>query len=272
MARKPLSILTIGGHPKDAIIASGGTMANHVAAGDRVTTLCPTHGLSHHTEAITKYKADRKMPDVEALKAELMQELVDAATELGVTDVRILGHDDSVPIVERQIIEEIADVIGDVLPDIIITHALYDSVPGHAVATEMTLLAMEAASGFRPGKSYPPHKPSQVFFHAQAGRTNVLETNISRVPTHLVDITDSIHKKSEAMNRLKTQGYGADSPTQRKLGEVIDGILGIHARVPYAEGFIAHNPSLYTTLPVVIQGDRDPAQMTNMLLDNYKPQ
>ena len=92
MARKPLSILTIGGHPKDAIIASGGTMANHVAAGDRVTTLCPTHGLSHHTEAITKYKADRKMPDLEALKAELMQELVDAAAELGVTDVRILGH------------------------------------------------------------------------------------------------------------------------------------------------------------------------------------
>ena len=272
MARKPLSILTIGGHPKDAIIASGGTMANHVAAGDRVTTLCPTHGLSHHTEAITKYKADRKMPDLEALKAELMQELVDAAAELGVADVRILGHDDSVPIVERQIIEEIADVIGDVLPDIIITHALYDSVPGHAVATEMTLLAMEAASGFRPGKSYPPHKPSQVFFHAQAGRTNVLETDISRVPTHLVDITDSIYKKSEAMNRLKTQGYGVDSPTQRKLGEVIDGILGIHARVPYAEGFIAHNPSLYTTLPVVIQGDRDPAQMTNMLLDNYKPQ
>ena len=106
MARKPLSILTIGGHPKDAIIASGGTMANHVAAGDRVTTLCPTHGLSHHTEAITKYKADRKMPDLEALKAELMQELVDAAAELGVTDVRILGHDDSVPIVERQIIED----------------------------------------------------------------------------------------------------------------------------------------------------------------------
>ena len=214
--RKKLSILTIGGHPKDANLDSGGTMANHVAAGDRVTTLCPTHGLSHHIEAIAKYEEDRKMPDLEALKAELMQQLVDAAGELGVTDVRNLGHDDDVPVVERQIIEEIADVIGDVLPDIIITHVPTDSVPGHAVATQMTLLAMEAASGFRVGKSHPPHKPSQVFSHAKAGRTNVQESNISRVPTHIVDITDSVFKKAAAMNRFRTQGYGPDTPMQRK--------------------------------------------------------
>ena len=272
IARPRLSILTIGGHPKDAVIASGGTMANHVEAGDRVVTLCPTHGLSHHISAITDYKADRKMPDLEALKAELAQELVDAAAELGVTDVRILGHDDDVPVVERQIIEEIADVIGEVLPDIIITHVPFDSVPGHAVATQMTLLAMEAASGFRRGKSYPPHKPSQVFFHAQAGRTNVLEANISRVPTHIVDITDTIHKKTAAMNRLKSQGYGPDTRMQRKLGEALDGHMGVSARVPYAEGFIAHNPSVYQTLPTVIQAARDPSHMTNMLLDSYEPQ
>ena len=145
MERRPLSILTIGGHPKDAIIYSGGTMANHVEAGDRVCTLCPTHGLSHHLKAIAEYKATRKMPDLEPLIEELKQELVDAAAELGVTDVRFLGHDDSVPLVERAIIEEIADVIGDVLPDIIVTHVPFDSVPGHAVATQMTLLAMEAA-------------------------------------------------------------------------------------------------------------------------------
>jgi hypothetical protein len=41
------------------------------------------------------------MPDLELLKADLMQELVDAAAELSVTDVRILGHDDSIPIVEK---------------------------------------------------------------------------------------------------------------------------------------------------------------------------
>ena len=41
-----LSILNIGGHPKDAIIYAGGTMANHIANGDKVCTLTPTHGLA----------------------------------------------------------------------------------------------------------------------------------------------------------------------------------------------------------------------------------
>ena len=67
--------------------------------------------------------------------------------------------------------EEFAAVIGAALPDIIIPPVPNDSGPGNAVAAQITLLAMEAASGFRVGKSYPPHKPSQVFFHAKAGRT-----------------------------------------------------------------------------------------------------
>ena len=59
----------------------------------------------------------------------------------------------------------------------------------------------------------------------------------------------------------------------------MDGQYGIHARVPYAEGFIAHNPQTYKTLPV---DDYDTgatgssmeevyAHMSQMLLDSYKP-
>ena len=40
-----LSILNIGGHPKDVILYAGGTMAVHAAKGDRVCALTPTHGL-----------------------------------------------------------------------------------------------------------------------------------------------------------------------------------------------------------------------------------
>ena len=110
-----------------------------------------------------------------------------------------------------------------------------------------------------------------MFFHAKAGRTNVQESSISQVPTHIVDITDSVFKKAAAMNRFKTQGYGPDKPMERKLGEVGDGRHAIHARLPYAEGFIAHNPSVYTTLPTAFQGTRDPSQRTDMLLDSYEP-
>ena len=279
MAQRPLSILTIGGHPKDAIIYTGGTMANHVEAGDRVCTLTPTHGLSHHLRAIAEYSRTGKMPNIDSLIEELRQELVEAAAELGVTDVRFLGHDDSVPMIERVVIEDIADVIGDVRPDIVVTHNPNDSVPGHAVATQMTLLAIEAASGIRPGKDFLPHTPKQIFFHAQAGRTNVQENDVPRVPTTIIDITDVIHKKANAMNKFTSQYYGEDSPLHRKLSEVSDGVHGLHARVPYAEAFVAHNPETYKTLPhndytarLEEQPGGDPfAHMTQMLLDSYKP-
>ena len=55
MGRRQLSILNIGGHPKDAILYAGGAMVNHIEAGDRVCILCPTSGLSHHIKAIAEY-------------------------------------------------------------------------------------------------------------------------------------------------------------------------------------------------------------------------
>jgi LmbE family N-acetylglucosaminyl deacetylase len=205
--------------------------------------------------------------------------LIDAAAELGVTDVRFLGYDGSVPMVEREIIEDIADVIGDVLPDIIITHNPNDSVPGHAVATQMTLLAMEAASGIRPGKHYPPHKSNQIFFHAHPGRTNVHENDLLRIPTTIVDMTDAVQQKASAMNKFTSQHYGDDSPLQRKLSEVLDGLYGISARVPYAEAFIAYNPQTCKTLPVDYYDtgaagssmEEVYAHMTQMMLDSYQP-
>ena len=36
-----LSILNVGGHPKDAIMYAGGTTAKHVALGDQVCTVIP---------------------------------------------------------------------------------------------------------------------------------------------------------------------------------------------------------------------------------------
>ena len=254
---EPLTILNLGGHPKDAIIYAGGTMAKHTARGDRVCILVPTTGLSHHLAAIDDYRDSGEMPDMSGLVDERRQELVDAAAELGVTDVRFLGYSDDIVLPREDVINDIADVIGELRPNVIVTHWPYDTVPVHAVTTQMTLLAIDLASGIRPGKPYAPTggdtggEAAQIFYHTHLGRTNVLENLSIRVPTTVIDITDTIHKKSAAMNKFTSQHYGEDSPLQRKMSVGMDGTgAATHLRVSYAESFVAHNPEVYEYLPV----------------------
>ena len=278
-----LSILNIGGHPKDVILYAGGTMAKHAARGDRVCMLTPTTGLSHHLKAIADYRDTGDKPEMDVLVEERKRELVEAAGELGIDDVRFLGYADDIPVIDRQIVNDIADVIGETQPNIIVTHWPYDTVAAHAMATQMTLLAIEAASGIRPGKPYAPTggdtgEAAQIFYHAQIGRTNVLESLAIRIPTTVIDITDVVKQKSRAMNRFRSQNYGEDSPLQRKLGEALDGnVHALHMRVGYAEAFIAHNPQVHEYLPISEYGRKLAARpggealnaMTTMLLDEY---
>ena len=160
---RQLGILNVGGHPKDAIMYAGGSMAIHVARGDRVCALTPTNGLHHHQVAAQEYRPGGKV-DVGAYVEERRQELIAAAKELGVTDVRFLGHDDEILFIDREIVSEIADVVGEVRPDIVVTHHPHDSYAAHAYTGQMTLLAMDTASGIRVGRPYAPHGVKQVFF------------------------------------------------------------------------------------------------------------
>ena len=118
---------------------------------------------------------------------------------------------------------DIADVIVDVRPDIIITHNPYDETPAHANATRMVILAMEAAKGFRSTNPVRPHTVRQVFYHTQHGRS-ANETVFARVPTTLIDITEVVHKKARAMNKFRSQWYGEDRPTQRKLDSLVKSV------------------------------------------------
>ena len=53
---RTLTVLSIGGHPKDVVLYAGGTMALHVELGDVVVALTPTYGVSHHEKAVAASK------------------------------------------------------------------------------------------------------------------------------------------------------------------------------------------------------------------------
>ena len=272
-----LSILNIGGHPKDVVLYAGGVMAKHAARGDRVCALSPTFGLTHHQTAIEAAKKAGKAGDLKSLKQERFDELKAACAVLGVTDVRCLDFDDSIPISDRETSKQIADIIREVRPDVIITHHPNDTVGMHSAATQMMLLALEDTATSM-GAGHPPHSPQQILFHSHPGRTNVMEQQNFRIPDTIIDITSVIKLKSEAMNCFKSQHYGPDQPLQRKLGEILDGsTAGIHFKVPYSEVFLAYNPSVYEYVTLSEYGtklhkmsrEQSYANMTQMLLDEF---
>ena len=79
-ANRRLSVLSVGGHPKDPVLYAGGTMAVHVERGDTVAALTPTHGVSHHEKAVAAHRREERI-DIHAVKRERIRELEQACAE-----------------------------------------------------------------------------------------------------------------------------------------------------------------------------------------------
>ena len=246
-----LKILNVGAHPADAFDRVGGTMAQHVRRGDEVCVAVLSHGVrSHAWKAFDERKATGETPEIAPLIDEKEREVIEGCRELGVTDVRFLKHEDEVILVREDMIGQIADVIRDFRPNIIITHHPREGHPAHAACAEMTLLALDVASGIRASDNGQSkgHKVAQVFFTSLSGRMNVLENDNPRWPSILVDIADVIDQKLKAMQKLKSQYYSG--PLGKKVLDVYEGYYGLHARVPWVEPFVAYKLEVYKHLVV----------------------
>lgn len=259
---KQLGILIIGGHPADVFDSAGGTLAHHVKRGDRVTTLALTHGARVHDVVISDtLRFQETMPDADTLirmmseRAKIKhQEVVEACGVLGITDVRFLTYDDSILTLREDLIQDIARIIREVRPDILITHHPLESggvADHHAVTGQLALNGLTAALSVYPGDPRPPHRIAQVFFMAiPSGLAvpNCLAASARPFPDVFVDITDQIEAKVIALDKMRSQQY--DGAYARKSLEVTDGCFGLFNRTAYAEGFISYWPEVYEYLPL----------------------
>ncbi len=84
----PVTLVTAFAHPDDETFSVGGSVARAVAEGARVTAICATRGEVGEI-------ADPSLATPATLGAVREAELRAACAELGVSDVRFLGHRDS---------------------------------------------------------------------------------------------------------------------------------------------------------------------------------
>lgn len=249
-----LRIMQIVCHPADAIDHAGGTLCLHAGRGDEVSVVVVTHGVdTHHhklNEALTFASASTP-GDLKVAMSEKEAEVVKGLSILGVRDVRFLRFPDELVLVNQALIEAIAEQLADVQPHILILHNPSEEPGnGHGETAQAALAARGLANAPRryPRKYGLRSFPVQIYFCEMYGSTTQLTMEGMRYGNVLVDITPVVDRKVRAMDCLTSQFYPGQ--LARKCVEDVNGRMGLHWRLPYAEAFQAHNPSIYDHLPL----------------------
>jgi LmbE family N-acetylglucosaminyl deacetylase len=277
---EPLRIVSIGAHPADVFDQSGGTMAHHADRGDVVTGICLTHGARIHDEVISNSMFHRSevpaAPELSAMIEDRSEvkanEVRKACGILGVTDVRFLGADDGIMLVERDIIRRLAQLFRELRPDIVLTHFPFEGdghTTNHAVAGQTVLHALGHAGSVDPGDRRPPHRAAQVFFFGQGAagvRNGLWDARGGYTNDVFVDITDVIDRKFQAMECLVSQGYAG--AYNRKRTENGDGAFtgGV---VAYGEGFIRMQAEVHYFLPLTAYARRTSGDSDHEIMGRY---
>ena len=257
-----LNILVIGGHPADVFDRCGGTMAHHIRRGDRVTALALTNGLRIHDVVIAEeLRLQNKKMDPKQLE-ELMEErqkvkyaeVIKACGILGISDVRFLSYDDKVLLVTGELVENVARVIRNVKPDVIITH--YPMENGgteshHGNTGKIVLHALQYAGNVDVDDPNPGHRVAQVFFMMTEEASFIMTPLCAKsVPfyDYYVDISDVVELKVRALDCMRSQQYEGNSA--KRQVESIDGKDGHFMGVAYAEPFLRYYPEIGNFLTV----------------------
>jgi bacillithiol biosynthesis deacetylase BshB1 len=191
MQEHKLEILALGAHPDDVELGASGTIAKHVAQGDRCGVVDFTKG-----ELGTRGTPELRM--VEAENAGSILGLV-ARENLGLRDGFITNDEES----QLKVIE----VIRKYRPEILLINAPNDRHPDHGEASRLSVRA-SFLSGLRNiesrmnGEIQEPWRPKAVYHYIQYYD---LEADF------IVDITGYMDKKMESIMAYKSQFYDPES-------------------------------------------------------------
>lgn len=148
-----MRLLVVVAHPDDESFGCGSILARAAAAGHETFVLCATRGEAGESRVATGDLASRRE-----------RELREAATILGVAEVRLLAHADSgmrggpapgtLAAADPAVVAtEVREVIDELGPDVVVTLDATDGHRDHAVVRDATLAAVDSASR-RPAATY----------------------------------------------------------------------------------------------------------------------
>lgn len=204
---KRLRVACVGGHPDDPESGCGGTLRLYAEQGHEVTVVYLTRG-----EAGIAGTAADKAAAIRSAEAETACRILGAQP-------RFAGQIDGATEITPQRIEQLAQILTGLNPDVILTHWPVDTHPDHAIAGHLTLRICLAKL------------PAAVlyFFEVLTGRQT-----LNFHPTDYVDI----HSSRDAKRRA-TFAHKSQKPEEwYSLHEDMEKFRGAECGVPAAEGFV----------------------------------
>jgi N-acetyl-1-D-myo-inositol-2-amino-2-deoxy-alpha-D-glucopyranoside deacetylase len=223
--RPKLTVLSIFAHPDDEAFGSGGTLAELVRKGHKVTTVCTTNGDVGEI-------SDPSLATPENLWQVRQEEMRSAMTVTGITDVRFLGYRDSgmdgtpdndnpaslFQAEPAKVEAQILALIEELQPDIVFTHDPTGGYghPDHVTIHRRIKAAVDSLSGKKPHLYYVcfPNKHFKKLWQdmTEAGITPPFaKEKLDEIgsPDDYVstvrDVSDYVDIKKESLSHHKTQ-------------------------------------------------------------------
>lgn len=192
---EPLDVLAVFAHPDDAELLCGGALIRSVDRGERVGVLDLTRGEL----------GSRGTPEIRAREAEAAAEVmgIHIRRNAGLPDGRLDdGHEAR---------RTVAAFLRELRPRVVVTHWREGRHPDHRAASRLVASASFLA-GLRnldaPGGAFRPEK----VVYATAFREDVGE------PSFVVDVTDQVDRKLEAIACYDSQFRGASAAGEVRAG------------------------------------------------------
>lgn len=223
-----LDMLAFGAHADDVEIGMGGTIAKYADEGKSI-------GICDLTKA---EMSSNGTVDTRSREAN------EAAGILGVKMREALDLPDRGLLLKDEYIRKIVRVIRRNTPDIVFAPYFDDRHPDHGSCARLVEEAVFSAAVRRYDEDHglAPHRPKAMYFYMING---------FHKPDFVVDVTDTIHLKINALNAYKSQFMkGAatfDTPLVNGYIETVEArekLFGKEAGVAYAEGFMSKKPLL----------------------------
>lgn len=214
-------VMAIFAHPDDADFICSGTIARYVESGYRAQYVLATSG----DKGSDDYSA---VP--EQLAATREAEQLAAAHVLGVEEVTFLRHPDGEVEVGIPLRRELAKVIRQHRPDVLLTFDPWQRYQIHPDHRAVGQTALDAVAAARDHLYYPDQLDAQVREH----RVHNVYFFATDHPNHYVDITSTIEKKIQALrcHASQVRGEGLEERIRSRARSV-----GQEVGFEYAEAF-----------------------------------